>query len=38
MSLVIEGSCNDGKELRGDDFSEIDSFVIVAVLKWMCWF
>ncbi|RHN68378.1 hypothetical protein MtrunA17_Chr3g0113241 [Medicago truncatula] len=26
MSLVIEGSCNDGKELRGDDFSEIDSF------------
>lgn len=26
MSLVIEGSCNDGKELRGEDFSEIESF------------
>lgn len=23
---MIEGSCNDGKELRGEDFSEIDSF------------
>jgi hypothetical protein len=26
MSLVIEGSCNEGRDLRGEDFSERESF------------